>query len=105
MLKFLLNQSKRMANLNLPTPTALTELLRSMTDAQRERVALAANTSVAYLYNLAGCHRTRMGLRMGLAIEDASAVISKETNGATPVVTARQLATMCELCQFTPVTD
>lgn len=80
--------------------TPLTELLRACTDEQRTQLAQQSGTSVNYLYALAGCHRERVNVKLALAIEDASVVLNKQTRGKTPVVTARQLATMCELAPF-----
>lgn len=90
-----------MASIKHPTPTVLTQLLRACTDSQRQQLAELAGTSVGYLYGLAGCHRKRVSLDLALRIEDASVQLSKQNNGLTPTVTARQLAVMCELCEFT----
>lgn len=80
--------------------TPLTELLRACTAEERKQLAIRSGTSVNYLYLLAGCHRERIGATLALAIEDASKELHDLTMGATPVVTARELATMCVLAGF-----
>ena len=82
--------------------TPLTDLLRSCTEPERQLLAQRAGTSVNYLYSLAGCHRERVNVKLALAIEDASVLLNRETLGLTPVVTARQLSTMCSIAQFDP---
>lgn len=83
------------------TPTPLMSLLRACKDdAEREAFAKEARTTVNYLYALAGCHRgSEQGPRsvLALAIEDASVKFHKETQGRIPVVTVRELATMCAI--------
>lgn len=53
-----------------------------------------------YLYSLAGCHRERVNVALALAIEDASRELHRESGGQTPIVTTRELATMCVINQF-----
>lgn len=84
--------------------TQLTTLLRSCTEAERHQLAQLAGTSVNYLYSLAGCHRERVNVKLALAIEDASVVLNAETLGLTPIITARQLSTMCTIAPFDEVT-
>jgi hypothetical protein len=80
--------------------TPLTELLRACNDRQRLMLAEKAGTSVNYLYSIAGCHRERVNVKLALAIEDASRDMALDNGGLTPVVTARQLATMCVVAPF-----
>lgn len=75
--------------------TCLLTLLRSCTAEEREWLAKEAGTSVNYLYSAAGCSRSQMRVGLAVAIEDASRKLHEETHGRTPVVTARELATMC----------
>lgn len=80
-------------------PTALSIFLRACTDDERKWLAKEADTTVGYLYQLAGCHRGRNGPAAGLAlaIEDLSTQLNKTTKGRVPVVTVRELASMCSL--------
>lgn len=79
------------------TPTPLLALLRACDEVERERLAILSGTKVNYLYSLAGCHRGQPKLKMGLAIAKASATLHEETKGRTPIVTADDLATMCDV--------
>ena len=81
------------------TTTALSTMLRACTDDERKWLAEKAETTVGYLYQLAGCHRGRNGPAAGLAlsIEDLSGQLNKLTKGRVPVVTVRDLASMCAL--------
>ena len=74
-------------------------MLRACTDDERKWLAEKAETTVGYLYQLAGCHRGRNGPAAGLAlsIEDLSGQLNKLTKGRVPVVTVRDLASMCAL--------
>lgn len=80
--------------------TPLAELLREANDDERERIAQLAGTSVGYLYILAGCHRPNPSARLAFAIEDSTTTVHQETGGRLPVVTARQIATMCDAACF-----
>ena len=82
-----------------PTPhvTCLLKLLRAMSPEERQRMADLSGTTVNYLYSAAGCSRVQMRVGLAVAIEDASKALNKETGGRTPVVTARELATMCSV--------
>lgn len=80
------------------TPLAL--LLRACSQEQRQLLATRAGTSVNYLYSLAGCHRERVSAALALAIEDASREMNRENMGLTPVVSVRELATMCAIAGF-----
>lgn len=80
--------------------TPLTELLRACTEEQRDEIAYKAGTTVNYLYSLAGCHRQKIGVALALAIEDASRDLNERTDGNTPIVTARDLSSMCLLAQI-----
>lgn len=77
--------------------TPLLTLLRACTAEEREWLAAEAGTEVNYLYSLGGCHRGQPKLKLGLAIADAARRLHEKTNGRTPVVTADQLATMCDV--------
>lgn len=79
------------------TPTPLLTLLRACTDEEQARLADLAGTTVNYLYSLAGCHRGQPKLKLGLEIAKASRVLHEESKGRTPIVTAEELATMCEV--------
>lgn len=77
--------------------TILLDLLRTCTPEERDRLARLAGTKVNYLYVLAGCHRGAPRTMLAAAIEDASRVLHKETHGRTPIVTMRDLASMCSV--------
>jgi hypothetical protein len=83
-----------------PFTTPLAELLRACDQQQRITLATRAGTSVNYLYSLAGCHRERVSAALALAIEDASRDLHASTQGVTPVVTIRELASMCAIAGF-----
>lgn len=51
--------------------TQLREWLHGATDAERERVATAAGTSVAYLWQLAGGHR-KASIELASRLQSAS---------------------------------
>lgn len=77
-------------------PTPLLCVLRELGTARRRRqFAALAGTSVGYLYQLAGCHRCRPRLDLGLQICEATKVLHKKYG--TPVVSLETLATMCAL--------
>lgn len=74
----------------------LTALLRACKDdTERQAFAEMAGTTVNYLYALAGCHRDQPRAALAVGIEDASFVFHKQTNGRIPIVTVREIATMC----------
>lgn len=75
--------------------TPLLALMRSLTPAQRTTLASDAGTSVSYLYSLGSCQRGTCGSGLALQIEKASERMCESTGGATPIVTMRELATMC----------
>lgn len=77
--------------------TCLLTLLRACSPEERERLAQLSGTTVNYLYAAAGCSREQMRVGLAVGIEDASRVLNKETGGKTPIVTARELATMCSV--------
>lgn len=77
--------------------TPLAALLRECDAEQRERLASLAGTTVNYLYNLAGCHRTDPSSSLAVGIEDASRTLHRESRGRTRIVTVRELATMCSV--------
>ena len=89
----------RMRKTTHPPTTALSVLLRACTDDEREWLADNARTTVGYLYQLAGCHRGRNGpgAALALSIEDLSTQLNRLTKGRVPVVTVRELASMCSL--------
>lgn len=78
--------------------TPLTAWLRLASKEQRERLAALAGTTVNYLYQCAGCARgSRISADLAFRIEDAMKKLRQESGNALPVVTARDLATMCTL--------
>jgi hypothetical protein len=78
--------------------TPLSDLLRAATPAERERIAsLAGGTTVNYLYQLAGCHRPRPSAEFAVQLADATATLHRETKGRLPILTVREIATMCAL--------
>ena len=74
--------------------TPLLDYLRAATEQERAETAALAGTSVGYLYQLATCVRPRPSAILTCAIEDATRDMQKR-NSALPVVTVRELATMC----------
>lgn len=77
--------------------TPLQSLLRACDDAQRKQIAKWAGTSVSYMYALASCSRKSCRSELAAGIEDASKKMNRLTNGKTPIVTMRELATMCAI--------
>ena len=77
--------------------TPLLALMRACNAAQREQVASWAGTSVSYLYALGSCSRGACRSALAASIEDASKKMNRVTDGKTPVVTMRDLATMCAI--------
>lgn len=79
------------------TPTTpLLALLRELgSDERRTEFAQHAQTSVLYLYQLAGCHRRSCSAVKALAIEEASRHMNLLYG--TPVVDMKVLATMCPI--------
>lgn len=75
--------------------TCLLTLLRACTPEERDWLAAQAGTTVNYLYSAAGCSRSQMRVGLAVSIEDASRALHDTTHGRTPIVTARELATMC----------
>lgn len=82
---------------NLPPPTTpLLQILRQLDAAEkRQEFAELAGTSVAYLYQLAGCARGACRTRLAKGIADASVEMHKRYG--TDIVTMDTLATMCPL--------
>lgn len=80
--------------------TKLSEFLRASSADERERCARKAGTSVAYLYQLAGLHRTNPGVEIALGIEQATAELHRESDGRLPVVTMKDLAMAADLADF-----
>lgn len=75
--------------------TPLLEVLRALeTDERRDEFATAAGTSRGYLYQLAGCHNKSCRSSLAQAIADASVEMGLQYG--TPVITVRELATMCQ---------
>lgn len=75
--------------------TPLLALMRSLTPEQRTKLALDAGSSVSYLYALGSCQRDTCSSALALRIEKASERMCERTGGLTPIVTMRELATMC----------
>ncbi len=84
----------------MSTPTKLAEFLRAATPEEREQCAVKAGTSVQYLYQLAGLHRTNPGVQIAIGVERATTEMSKDSNGRLPVVTAQDLAEMARMADF-----
>jgi hypothetical protein len=84
--------------------TPLMALLRACKDdAERHAFADLAGTTVNYLYALAGCHRGQPRVGLAFGIEDASREFHRKTKGRkvpVPVVTARELSSMCATTGF-----
>lgn len=80
----------------------LMALLRACTDdAERTLFAAQAGTTVNYLYALAGCHRGQPRAALAVGIEDASRLFNTRTAGRIPIVTVREIATMCAIAGLT----
>lgn len=81
----------------LPPPTTpLLQILRQLGCAEkRQEFAALAETSVAYLYQLASCARGACRTRLAKGIADASVEMHKRYG--TDIVTMDTLATMCPL--------
>lgn len=77
--------------------TPLMTLLRALTDEERTAFAAEAGTTVNYLYALAGCHRGQPRAALAVGIEDASRSWHTKSGGRTPLVTIREIATMCAI--------
>lgn len=80
--------------------TPLLWLLRCCTEEQRNWLAREADTTVDYLYAIAGCHRKKISVQLAFAIEKASTQLNTITGGDTPIVTAQQISTMCAVAHF-----
>ena len=87
------------------TTTKLSEFLRAATADERETCAAKAGTTVSYLYQLAGLHRTNPGVQIALGIERATSEMATSTDGRVPVVTAEDLAQMAQLADFETVKE
>jgi hypothetical protein len=81
---------------NIPQ-TPLLALLRVLTREQRMTFAAHANTSVSYLYALASCQRGACRSDLAMQIERASEKMCQETGGLSPIVSMRELASMCAI--------
>lgn len=75
--------------------TPLSAWLRAATKDERKRAADLAETTVNYLFQLAGCHRPKPSSDLAFRIEDATRQMHVSTGGRLPVITARELSTMC----------
>jgi len=76
--------------------TPLAAWLRAASPDQRERLATLAGTSVSYLWQIATCRR-EPSVSLALGIEDGTRALRTESRRKLPLVTARELATMCAL--------
>jgi hypothetical protein len=76
--------------------TPLAAWLRAASPDQRERLATLAGTSVSYLWQIATCRR-EPSVSLALGIEDGTRLLRAESRRKLPLVTARELATMCAL--------
>lgn len=81
----------------LPEPTTpLLSILRQLaTDTRRAEFAALAGTSVAYLYQLAGCKRSACRARLAKGIADASVAMNARYGSDT--ISMEVLASMCPL--------
>lgn len=82
--------------------TPLLNLLRQLTAEQREKLSNDAGTKVSYLYSLASCQRgagQSCSAPLALKIEEATIRMHHATDGETPIVSVRDLATMCKACE------
>lgn len=79
--------------------TPLLALMRALTPDQRAQLAEESGTSVSYLYSLGSCQRDTCGSGLALQIEKASERMCVRTGGLTPIVTMKELATMCPVAQ------
>jgi hypothetical protein len=68
----------------------LMNLLRRCTSAEKDILAMEVGTSIEYLYQLAGGHRSGMSLKMAFKIEDAAVMLSAG-NPEVPALTAREM--------------
>lgn len=75
--------------------TPLLALLRVLTDEQRATLAKEAGTTTSYLYALATCQRGACRSDLAHAIEKASESMCRATGGVSPIVSMKELATMC----------
>lgn len=78
--------------------TPLAAWMRAASIDQRERLAALAGTSVNYLWQIATCRRMP-NAALALGIEDGTKVMRAEASrrAKLPVVTVREIATMCAL--------
>ena len=61
-------------------------------------MAELADTTVNYLWQLAGCHRPSPTANLAFRIEDATRQMNIASGERLPIITARELATMCAAC-------
>ena len=78
----------------------LSQWLKLATQEQRQRLAILAGTSVSYLYQLAGGHRTVPRADLAFRLEDAFTVLHKESKSRLPLISARYLAEMYATAQL-----
>lgn len=79
-----------------PATTPLLTILRQLgSDERRNEFAALAGTSVAYLYQLAGCKRGACRTRLAKGIADAS--VRMHNKYETDTITMETLAMMCPL--------
>jgi len=71
--------------------TILSRWLRLATPEQRKELAAAGDTSVSYLYVIAGGHRNNFKLRMAYRISEKSFEMSKRTGHTLPWITIDDL--------------
>lgn len=90
-------------SITMSNTTKLADFLRAATPEEREQCATKAGTSVQYLYQLAGLHRTNPGVQIAVGIERATTEMSRESDGRLPVVTALDLAEMARMADFDDV--
>jgi len=75
---------------------ALSKWLRAATPEQREELAAAGETSVSYLYVIAGGHRDNFGLNMAHKISAKTLEMHQTTDGELPYVSIDDLFALTE---------
>lgn len=76
--------------------TPLLIVLRACSVAEQEEIAKRANTTRNYLYQIATCHRTGLGVGLATRIVKAVGWMHARSLGRIPKVTVDELATQCD---------
>jgi hypothetical protein len=80
--------------------TPLAQYLRDASPDERQRTASLAGTSVGYLYQLAGCHRSNPSAALAVGIEHGTRTVAADSEGRLTPVSVGELATMCAAACF-----